>query len=263
MTDYKAVATALNAHLSEKYNTTIVTDGAWWVEVGKLLVDAVTVAVPWLRSIIDVLDDAHSTRSVTLPKPGGEGAIIVYSSAALADGLSYCVTAVHEHEHARVLKAHPDIEVIADYMSPELRAASEARAYACGAFARYLLTGNLQTADEMVSPLSPGYLLTRAAMDWFWNHYAGHVQAPWPQDLAPLRAESHANLPPALVVTAGYDPLRDEGEAYAARLHAAGVPTALRQYPGQIHGFVSVGQDAADCIAATGVELRRVFGTSS
>lgn len=166
MTDYKAVATALNAHLSEKYNTTIVTDGAWWVEVGKLLVDAVTVAVPWLRSIIDVLDDAHSTRSVTLPKPGGEGAIIVYSSAAIADGLSYCVTAVHEHEHARVLKAHPDIEVIVDYMSPELRAASEARAYACGAFARYLLTGNLQTADEMVSPLSHGYLLTRADLDF-------------------------------------------------------------------------------------------------
>lgn len=108
-----------------------------------------------------------------------------------------------------------------------------------------------------------GYLLTRAAMDWFWNHYAGHVQEPWPQDLAPLRADSHANLPPALVVTAGYDPLRDEGEAYAARLDAAGVPTALRQYPGQIHGFVSVGQDAADCIAATGMELRRVFGTSA
>lgn len=162
MTDYNAVAAALNAHLSEKYNTTTVTDDAWWVAVGRLLVDAGTVAVPWLRSILDVLDDAHATRSVTLPKPGGEGAIIVYSKASLADGLAHCVTVAHEHEHARVLKAHPDIEVIADYMSPELRAASEARAYACGAFTRYLLTGNLQTADEMVSPLSHGYLLTRA-----------------------------------------------------------------------------------------------------
>jgi acetyl esterase len=104
-----------------------------------------------------------------------------------------------------------------------------------------------------------GYLLTRAAMEWFWNHYAGHLDAPWPEDLAPLQAASHAGLPPALVVTAGYDPLCDEGTAYAARLRAAGVPTALREYPGQIHGFLGLGADGADCIAATGEELRRAF----
>jgi len=104
-----------------------------------------------------------------------------------------------------------------------------------------------------------GYLLTHAAMVWFWNHYAGHLQAPWPADLAPLHAANHAGLPPAMVVSAGYDPLRDEGEEYARRLRAAGVPTALRQYPGQIHGFLGLGQDSADCIAATGEELRRVF----
>ena len=109
-----------------------------------------------------------------------------------------------------------------------------------------------------------GYLLTQAAMDWFWNHYAGHLEAGgeprWPEDLTPLRAATLAGLPPALVVTAGYDPLRDEGEQYAARLREAGVPTLLRQYPGQIHGFLGLGSDSLDCIAATGEELRRVFG---
>lgn len=104
-----------------------------------------------------------------------------------------------------------------------------------------------------------GYLLTHAAMDWFWNHYAGHLAAPWPADLAPLHATTHEGLPPALVVTAGYDPLRDEGEHYAARLRDAGVPTVLRQYPGQIHGFISLGQDGLECIAATGEALRDAF----
>ena len=161
MTDFKIIARALDAHLSEKYSTTIVTDGAWWVEVGKLLVGAVTVAVPWLRSIIDTLDEEHSTRSVTLPKPGGEGALIVYSTAAVSDGLQYCVTATHEHEHARVLKTQPDLEVVVDYACAELRAASEARAYSCGAFTRYLLTGQFETADEIVSPLNHGYMLSQ------------------------------------------------------------------------------------------------------
>ena len=100
-------------------------------------------------------------------------------------------------------------------------------------------------------------------MDWFWNHYAGHLAAPWPADLAPLHAASHAGLPSALVVVAGYDPLRDEGEEYAARLQSAGNPTVVRRYPGQIHGFLSLGQDGLDCIAATGEILRQSFAIQS
>jgi acetyl esterase len=85
-----------------------------------------------------------------------------------------------------------------------------------------------------------GYLLSREMMRWFWNHYLGspeHGKHPY---ASPLRAESLAGLPPAHVVTAEFDPLRDEGEALAARLRREGVPTTHVRYPGMIHGFFSM-----------------------
>jgi acetyl esterase len=85
-----------------------------------------------------------------------------------------------------------------------------------------------------------GYLLTRKAMQWFWDHYVPDVAERSNAYAAPFRAEKLAGLPPATVLTAEYDPLRDEGEAYAARLREAGVATTLTRYDGQIHGFVSL-----------------------
>jgi acetyl esterase len=85
-----------------------------------------------------------------------------------------------------------------------------------------------------------GYFLTTAMMRWFWGHYLERPEQGDDPLASPLRAKDLAGLPPALVITAEYDPLRDEGEAYAERLRKAGVAAELLRYDGQIHGFFSL-----------------------
>jgi acetyl esterase len=85
-----------------------------------------------------------------------------------------------------------------------------------------------------------GYLLSRADMRWFWGHYLPEPERRADPYASPLRAEKLGELPPATVVTAEFDPLRDEGEAYAARLAEAGVPVECERYEGMIHGFVQL-----------------------
>ena len=83
-----------------------------------------------------------------------------------------------------------------------------------------------------------GYLLQRATMQWFWAHYLGASDPDKDQTVFPARAASFADLPPAFVATAEFDPLRDEGEAYAESLRAAGNDVTAQRYDGMIHGFL-------------------------
>jgi acetyl esterase/lipase len=101
-------------------------------------------------------------------------------------------------------------------------------------------------------------------MRWFYDCYTRDGADPDDWRISPLRAPSHAGVAPAMVVTAEFDPLRDEGNAYARALEAAGVATELREYPGMIHAFfgLPVAFDDAkvafdDVIRA----LRTAFGT--
>jgi len=85
-----------------------------------------------------------------------------------------------------------------------------------------------------------GYLLTKTDMEWYWDLYLEHdVDGRHPY-ASPLKARDLSGLPPATVVTCGFDPLRDEGIAYANRLEGAGVDVELRNYGGQIHGFMGM-----------------------
>jgi acetyl esterase len=84
-------------------------------------------------------------------------------------------------------------------------------------------------------------LLTHSVIKWFRDHYLGDADInDW--RASPARAKTLAGLPPAYVLTAGADPLRDEGDEYARRLKEAGVPVTYRTFPGQFHGFFTMGK---------------------
>ena len=110
-----------------------------------------------------------------------------------------------------------------------------------------------------------GYSLTKTMMQWYWDHYLSGPEDASNPYAAPLQAKSLAGQPPAVVITAEYDPLRDEGEAYAKRLQEAGVEATATRYDGMIHGFfnmgagVDKGQQAVDEASAA---LRNAFSRS-
>ena len=106
-------------------------------------------------------------------------------------------------------------------------------------------------------------MLTREGMIWFWDHYAPDLASRANPDASPLRATDFAGLPPAIVLTAEHDVLREEGETYAERLRAAGVPVVHRRFSGQMHGFfpmVNVLPGSADAIAYITEHLSRQIG---
>jgi acetyl esterase len=108
--------------------------------------------------------------------------------------------------------------------------------------------------------LDDGYMLTGGFLDWAWQSYAKPGSSGEPGfDLTKADVKG---LPPTTIITAQFDPLRDEGEVFAARLRDAGVATTLRRYDGMIHGFAGLPQFtpvAAEAIAFIGRELRTAF----
>ena len=101
---------------------------------------------------------------------------------------------------------------------------------------------NVGVETRSYRDFADGYMLTRDSMVWFFEQYlpSKDVASDW--RVSPLRASSHAGVAPALIVTAGFDPLRDEGEAYAQKLRDAGVTVDYLCYGGMIHGFVPMGK---------------------
>jgi acetyl esterase len=118
--------------------------------------------------------------------------------------------------------------------------------------------------DESMRAADDPFLFNRHSVAWYRQHYLaspGDAASPL---ASPLRAESLAGLPPALVITAEYDPLRDQGEAYARRLADDGVQVELSRFPGMAHGFFTMAGtvDASRAaIAQAASELRAWFGT--
>jgi acetyl esterase/lipase len=103
-----------------------------------------------------------------------------------------------------------------------------------------------------------GYFLSRAVMEWFAGHYLEDARHGADWRVSPLRAKTLAGLAPAVVCTAWFDPLRDEGKAYADALAAAGVPTRYHHGAGLIHGYFGLG-DASETAKAEAQRARADF----
>ena len=109
-----------------------------------------------------------------------------------------------------------------------------------------------------------GYMLTRKSMQWYWDQYLADPEDGAEVRASPMRADDLAGLPPSLVITAEFDPLRDEGETFAAKLQASGVDVRHSRYEGTIHGFFRMGAviDAAHRLSdEVGGYLREVLAT--
>lgn len=115
-----------------------------------------------------------------------------------------------------------------------------------------------------VTTYADAYPLSRATMDWFMGHYLGPNDDPADPRLSPLREPDLTGLAPAVIATAGFDPLLDQGELYARRLRQAGVRTTYRGYDGLAHGFTAfsgvIAGAAAACAEIAGLVRQELEG---
>ncbi|MGH3265838.1 MAG: alpha/beta hydrolase [Trebonia sp.] len=180
------------------------------------------------------------------------GALVVVVGYRLAPehpfpaAIDDCYTTVRwVAEHAGEIGADPArLAVGGDSAGGNLAAGVALRARADGpALAGQLLVypNTDQLADDQsMRAADDRFLFNRHSVDWYRQHYLANPGDAAHPLASPLRAESLAGLPPALVITAEYDPLRDQGEAYARTLADEGVPVELSRYPGMAHGFFTM-----------------------
>jgi acetyl esterase len=116
--------------------------------------------------------------------------------------------------------------------------------------------------SQSYEDFAEGYLLSSAMMYWFWQQYLQDTGQGDDPLASPLRADSMAGMPPTTLLTAEFDPLRDEGEAFARRLLEAGISVRLQRCEGMTHGFISMApfvERAALALADAAADLRRAF----
>jgi acetyl esterase len=119
-------------------------------------------------------------------------------------------------------------------------------------------------SQPSITENAEGYILTKAAMEQGWRHYLADPADGANPYASPLAATDLSGLPPALVSTAEYDPLRDEGEEYGRRLEAAGVPVTIRRWDGMVHGFeafTKILPQARECRDWFSAALRDAFAS--
>ncbi len=217
--------------------------------------------------------DSHDAPCRMLARSGGVRVLSVdyrlapeHRFPAAADDAHAALT--HVHANAAAYGTDPErIAVGGDSAGGNLSAVCSLRAAREGGPAPafqlliYPVTDNSSQGTASYGLFGDGFFLTDAQMTWYRAHYFGADEAALSRDPAasPLLADDLTGLAPAHVVTAGFDPLRDEGEAYAARLAEAGVPVTLRRQSGLIHGFVNAigaGRSSRDAVAEMGGVLR-------
>jgi len=126
-------------------------------------------------------------------------------------------------------------------------------------------TTDFAAETDSISRFAEGYLLTRESIRWVKRTYLHEERDAFDWRASPLRAQDFSKLPAAYIITAGFDPLRDEGRAYAERLAQAGVAVTHECFEGQVHGFLVMGgviAAAGHAIQRIGQTLRMQFGTT-
>ncbi len=226
----------------------------------------------WVLGTIDTADGV--SRSLA----NSSGALVAVVGYRLAPehpfpaAIDDCYAAVRwVAEHAAQVGADPArLAVGGDSAGGNLAAAVALRARAggpplAGQLLVYPNTDQLADDQSMRAADDP-FLFNRRSVAWYRQHYLADPADAANPLASPLRSESLAGLPPALVITAEYDPLRDQGEAYARRLADDGVQVELSRYPGMAHGFFTMAGavDASrSAIAEAASRLREWFGTAA